>query len=206
MLLFPILISLVAGLSRLGIGISQAAAEILMGMIGQASSLHFRARDLVMFAELEADDIESDAEDSASSPSKIKVDDSFFDGEYDDILPATPYSRGQTPGSPSRRMRSSQSQQSQQSDLPDPEPLDLDYSVDAAAAKRTNKGPDLPQWARGKSKKAYKELKAAAETAEAAKSLLTCVSGAKSRHNEKLSPDFVLYVHCAVRCTLVENF
>ena len=132
-----------------------------MGMIGQASSLHFRARDLVMFAELEADDIESDAEDSASSPSKIKVDDSFFDGEYDDILPATPYSRGQTPGSPSRRMRSSQSQQSQQSDLPDPEPLDLDYSVDAAAAKRTNKGPDLPQWARGKSKKAYKELKAA---------------------------------------------
>ena len=31
------------------------------------------------------------------------------------------------------------------------------------------------------------------------------MSGAKSRHNEKLSPDFVLDVHCAVRCTLVQN-
>ena len=156
--------NLTEGLSRLGIGISQPAAEVLMGLIGQASSLHFRARDLVMFAELETDDLESDGEDASSQPSKIKVDRTFFDGDYSDALPPTPLTRGPTPASSSKRKRTAQSQMSQmsqESDIPDPEPLDLDYTVDEKAAARTNKGPDLPPWARGKSKKAYKELKAA---------------------------------------------
>jgi hypothetical protein len=41
---------LIEGLAKLGLGLSGQAAEILMGMIGRASTLMFRLEDLEAFA------------------------------------------------------------------------------------------------------------------------------------------------------------
>ena len=162
--------NLVEGLSRLGIGISTPAADILMSMIGTASSLHFRARDLVMFAELEQDDIESDGEESSN---QLKVDNASAPGEYFDPLSYYNGSPQQTLDAPPRRSRRKRKRKkggdlkSGSDDANDAAsskhvaPLDLPYTVDAEAARKTNNGEPLPRWARSKTKKAYGELKKA---------------------------------------------
>ncbi|GMH74329.1 hypothetical protein TrST_g7101 [Triparma strigata] len=145
--------NLIEGLARLGIGISYPAAEILMSMIGTASSLHFRAKDLVIFAELE-DETVDDGSTSTQSAYKVIVDDS---------MPPTPVS---VKASRKRDNRSPEKSVvmdafgSPPSSKPGT-PLDLDYTVDMEAAARTNNGEPLPRWARNKTKKAYGELKRA---------------------------------------------
>ena len=131
--------NLVEGLARLGIGISHPAADMLMGMIGTASSLHFRAKDLVLFAELEEEeeadmdefDDKNTARTSRTPPRSVKKRKQAFQRNSDS--PAAPVDS--KPGTP----------------------LDLNYTVDAPNAPKE----DLPRWARSKSKKAYGELKKA---------------------------------------------
>ncbi|GMH66094.1 hypothetical protein TL16_g04355 [Triparma laevis f. inornata] len=148
--------NLIEGLARLGIGISYPAAEILMSMIGTASSLHFRAKDLVIFAELEEEAVDDGSLHSTQSAYKVIVDDS--------VQPPTPMS----PNTRRNRTRDSRSPEKTPLDAfgspPSSKsgtPLDLDYTVDMEAAARTNNGEPLPRWARNKTKKAYGELKRA---------------------------------------------
>jgi len=151
---------LMDGLSRLGIGISPAAADILMSMIGRASSLHFRASDLVMFADLDSDD---ENEDLASTDDYNK-NASNLDSES--------LRSGSTRQSASsrRRKRPPAKQQQQQNyvkvddteDMRDAQPLDLDYKVGHANTNSDAKEDSaLPRWARKSTKKAFKELQAA---------------------------------------------
>jgi hypothetical protein len=134
--------NLVEGLARLGIGVSQPAAEMLMSMIGTASSLHFRAKDLVLFAELEDDDKDGSV-----------TEDGFPDEDSNSA------SRSRT-ASPQPRPRKQRKQAFEKDDSTVDSkpgtPLDLDYTVSAPPPKE-----DLPRWARNKSKKAYGELKQA---------------------------------------------
>jgi len=162
---------LIDGLSRLGIGISEKAGEILMSMIGQASSLHFRSSDLVMFAELD------DEEEEERGSSSLEMGGSYMDGNES-------YQSGSTRNS-SRRSYSTTSNNNKkrptknafvkvdnQSDelidpneLVDAAQLDLDYKVGGAPTVKQQEKEPLPRWARKSTKKAYMELQRAGERA-----------------------------------------